>query len=52
MGGVRLARAKTTLKDLKPKPTKPDVNIICTKCGIEKKAKDDFYMSRGTSTIR
>lgn len=40
-----LARAKTTLKDLKPKPTKPDVNIICTKCGIEKKAKDDFYMS-------
>ncbi len=40
-----MARAKTTLKDLKPKPTKPDVNIICTKCGIEKKAKDDFYMS-------
>ena len=40
-----MARAKTTLKDIKPKSTKPDIKIICTECGQEKNAKKDFYIS-------
>lgn len=40
-----MARQKTTLKDIKQKSTKPDIDIICTECGQEKNAKRDFYMS-------
>lgn len=39
-----MAKAKT-LKDMKAKTTKPDINIICTECGQEKNAKSDFYIS-------
>ena len=39
MGETYMARAKTTLKDIKPKSTKPDIKIICTECGQEKNAK-------------
>lgn len=40
-----MARVKTNLKDIKPKTTKPDIDIICTECGQEKNAKKDFYIS-------
>lgn len=39
-----MAKAKT-LKDIKIKTTKPEANIICTKCGQEKDAQKDFYVS-------
>ncbi len=39
-----MAKAKT-LKDIKIKTTKPEANIICTKCGQEKDAQKDFYIS-------
>lgn len=39
-----MAKAKT-LKDIKVKTTKPDIDIICTECGVEKNAQKDFYIS-------
>lgn len=39
-----MARKPSTLKDVKVKKAKPDVNIICTSCGIEKKSSD-FYIA-------
>ena len=45
MGETYMSSAKTTLKDIKPKSTKPDIKIICTECGQEKNAKKDFYIS-------
>lgn len=43
-----MARKPSTLKDISVKSNlteRPDVNIICTKCGKEKSAKTDFYIS-------
>lgn len=40
-----MARPKKDLSSVKTPAKKPDVTIICTKCGQEKNAKKDFYIS-------
>ncbi len=40
-----MARPKKDLSTVSVPKSKPNVSVLCTKCGIEKNAQKDFYMS-------